>query len=681
MESVALVDGGKFPLPSCVDYNEGQHFVVLDENGRPQHVSLPQEYADSIKSTELCFKDHRTQDASAGVCYLQEAGYFHPHVHRGEDIQDIPLEQCIDEHCMEKSGCALPVLRELSDLCQTVLPVVDIDHEHKEGCGHSQIRHGDHFDWLVPLNDGSFSLSHPQVQNGHERGFIEHGRLINRGKTVAKLKLRPTLVDLFSYESPKQTGYESLPQCAEDVQAHERDGFAIAKGQLDEKCTLMPFASVGRNLVQEGMTKVDIPVNFGGALCKTKLDVMGICCPSEVPLIKKLLAPLTGVEDVSVNVTAKTVLVLHDPLLISDVQLVKVLNGAHLDASIHQRGELKGGRNWPSPWCLGSGILLAIAFFKYLYEPMHWVALGAVAVGVPPIVVKAIAALRKFFLDINILMLIAVSGAIALQDYLEAGTIVFLFTLAEWLETRSTSKARSAIASVVDRAPQNAMLVDGGMRVRVEEVAVGTLLSVKTGEAIPIDGEVLSGRGLVDESSLTGESVPVEKETEAFVWAGTTILSGYLTIKTTALSADSAVARMVKLVEEAQHQRSNTELLVEKIAKYYTPGVVIAALVIGIAPWASGVHNPTHYVYLALVLLVVACPCALVISTPVVITCGIAQAARLGLLVKGGTYLEVLGRLKVMAFDKTGTLSEGQFCVYSMLPIDGISTLKEVLYW
>lgn len=118
-----------------------------------------------------------------------------------------------------------------------------------------------------------------------------------------------------------------------------------------------------------------------------------------------------------------------------------------------------------------------------------------------------------------------------------------------------------------------------------------------------------------------------------------------------------------------------------KINFFVFAGVVIAALVIGIAPWASGVHNPTHYVYLALVLLVVACPCALVISTPVVITCGIAQAARLGLLVKGGTYLEVLGRLKVMAFDKTGTLSEGQFCVYSMLPIDGISTLKEVLYW
>ncbi|KAG0569195.1 hypothetical protein KC19_6G072400 [Ceratodon purpureus] len=639
-------------------------------------MSLPHEYAASAENEELCFTDHRPKDVAMGICCPQESEHVHAHVHRGEITEDILLEQCIE-------GCGLPVLRELTGLCETVLQLGDEDHEHREGCGHSQISHGDHTDWLVPLKDGSFKLSHQQVRNGRP-SYIEHGRLIKRGKTsLAKINLGPTIVEILSFESPKKKGYESLSQLDDDgdVDAHKRDSFQIVKGQLpDDNRTLLPSPSVGRNVVQGGMMKMDIPTNYA-VLCKTTLDVMGICCPSEVPLIKKLLGPLTGVEEVSVNVTSKTVLVLHDQLLVTDVQLVKVLNGAHLDASIHQRGELKAGRNWPSPWCLGSGVLVAIAFFHYIYQPLQWVALGAVAVGVPPLILKAIAALKKFVLDINILMLIAVGGAIALGDYLEAGTIVFLFALAEWLESRSTDKARSAIAAVVDRAPQSATLLDGGTRVRVEEVEVGTLLSVKAGDTIPIDGEVVTGRGFVDESSLTGESVPVEKEQGATVWAGTINVTGYIAMKTTALSVDSAVARMVRLVEEAQNQRSKTEMLVEKIAKYYTPAVVVAALVIGVVPWASGVHNPKHWVYLALVLLVVACPCALVISTPVVVTCGIAQAARLGLLVKGGTYLEILGRLKVVALDKTGTLTEGQFCVSNMLSIDGISTLQEVLYW
>lgn len=222
--------------------------------------------------------------------------------------------------CMEESGCTLPVLRELSGLCQTVFPLVDIDHKHGEGCGHSQISHGDHFDWLVPLKDGSFLLSHPQVQNGLS-SFIEHGRLINRGKTLAKLNLRPKLVDLFSYESPKQKGYASLPQFDKDIDARKGDSFQIVEGQLDDGCTIMPSASVGRNVVQGGMMKVDIPANYVPVLCRTTLDVMGICCPSEVPLIKKLLDPLPGVEDVFVNVTTKTVLVSYDQLLVTDVQL------------------------------------------------------------------------------------------------------------------------------------------------------------------------------------------------------------------------------------------------------------------------------------------------------------------------------------------------------------------------
>jgi len=223
---------------------------------------------------------------------------------------------------MEESGCTLPLLRELKGICQTVLPLEDLEHEHMEGCGHSKIAHGDHFDWLVPLKDGSFQLSHQQILDGCS-SIIEHGRLINRGKTLAKLHHRPKqLVDLFSYESPKHKGYTSLSQTDKDDEVSKANIAENVKRQLDESCTLKPSRSVGRNVVQGGMVKVDIPDTFKGAgLCKTTLDVMGICCPSEVPLIKRLLSPLPGVEEVSVNVTSKTVIVLHDQILVTDVRL------------------------------------------------------------------------------------------------------------------------------------------------------------------------------------------------------------------------------------------------------------------------------------------------------------------------------------------------------------------------
>jgi len=175
-------------------------------------------------------------------------------------------------------------------------------------------------------------------------------------------------------------------------------------------------------------------------LCKTTFNVLGICCPSEVPLIERLLQPLSGVERVSVNVPSKTVTVLHDPSLIQPANIVKALNQARLDASVRVVGQLKSGRKWPSPYTLASGFCVVVALFHYLYHPLRWVALGAIAVGILPIMQRSFLAIRNFMLDINVLMLIAVVGTIGLGDYLEGGTIVFLFTLAEWLESRSSDK-------------------------------------------------------------------------------------------------------------------------------------------------------------------------------------------------------------------------------------------------
>ncbi|KAI5085040.1 hypothetical protein GOP47_0001209 [Adiantum capillus-veneris] len=586
---------------------------------------------------------------------------------------------------MEAAGCGLgPFPWEFPDSCFKVLDesysqdflhrneVKGELHVHKEGCGHEQIRHGDHLDWLVPLSDGSFAVSHAL---GNDSEMLEHGRLIKIGEPhhqTAKNRETSSFA-LFKFEALQMGASDSrtrsLPSNAADelVSAENSSGHVF-----DAMQPLLKEPDVSINIENDAE-----PIK----LQKTAIDVFGICCPAEVPLVKKILEPAPGVQEVYVNVAARLVTVQHDAFATPPARLVKLLNNAHLEASIHVTGEWKAARKWPSPYTFASGFFVLIALFQYAFYPLKWVALGAVAVGAPPIILKSFRALRRCILDINILMIIAVAGSIALGDYLEAGLIVFLFALAEWLESRSSDRARLAISSVASLAPQSAILAETGARVNVSEVKVGTRLAVKAGESIPIDGTVVSGRSAVDESSLTGESLPVEKEAGTRVWAGTINMTGYICVETSALAEDSAVARMIRLVEEAQTQRSHVEQLMESFAKYYTPLVIAGALAFTIIPVSVHAHNIRHWMYLALVLLVVACPCALVISTPVTTTCAIAQAARLGLLVKGGKHLEALGKLKVVAMDKTGTLTEGCFQIIEVHALNKEADLQDVLFW
>eukprot|EP00253_Pinus_taeda_P032074 PITA_32074 len=415
----------------------------------------------------------------------------------------------------------------------------------------------------------------------------------------------------------------------------------------------------------------------GNELSKTTLNVLGICCPSEASLIERLLQPLYGVEQVSVNVPSKTVTVLHDASLTQPAQIVNALNQARLDASVRVVGQVKSGREWPSPYTLASGFCLAVALFQYFYHPLQWVALGAIAVGIFPIMQRSLLAICNFILDINVLVLIAVIGTLGLGEYLEGGTIVFVFTLAEWLESRSGDKARAEIYSVMNLAPQTAVIQESGEKVSVKDVAINTVLSVKAGETIPLDGIVDSGSSSVDESSLTGESLPVEKQGGAKVWAGTMNLTGYLSVKTVALAEDATMARMAKLVEAAQNQRSPTEEFVQKVVKYYTPVIVLVAIAMTLAPLIDRSLKFWKWGYKGLVVLVTACPCGLIISTPAAVACGLAHAAKTGLLIKGGKYLEALGKLKVIAFDKTGTLTEGIFRVIDVEFVESETTDKQ----
>ncbi|XP_002974006.2 putative inactive cadmium/zinc-transporting ATPase HMA3 isoform X2 [Selaginella moellendorffii] len=612
-------------------HKEGDHLLILEGDGIT-YVAVPDK-------GRICFVDHHTGTwaplPESERCCLRESQHVHAHVHHGEITEDVLLEQCLEETCW-----ALPMSWDgLSSSLKD-------EHKHNDDCGHNQIAHGDHYDFLVPKQDGSYML----IRDAGDSQY-EHGRLVKVGESLGKLKRRPKqLMDIFSYQGPEGKGYEIL--------AEEDD--AVVAPRLAEDI-------------------LNIPENFQ-QVARTVLNVMGICCPSEVPLVRKILEPLPGVKEVSVNYTSRIVTVLHDRLLTPEGRLVKALNEARLDASLHHRGELKRSSNWPSPWTICCGILLLVSFFKHFWNPLKWFAIGAVAVGIPPIFMRSIASLRRWILDINILMLIAVGGAIALTDYIEAGSIVFLFTLAEWLEGRSSEQARSALASGLD-VPRNAILAETGAMVPVDEVKLGSSIAVKAGEMIPVDGIIMSGECSLDESSLTGESKPVEKACGSEVWAGTVNLAGYITVQTTALAEDSAVSRMIKLVEEAQAKRSHFEQLVEKFAKFYTPALVATALGLALIPLIAHTHHEKHWLYLALILLVVACPCALVLSTPVAVACGIQHAARLGVVIKGGSYLEILAKIKCLAMDKTGTLTEGHFRVSEVVPVGETEGLQQILYW
>ena len=266
-------------------------------------------------------------------------------------------------------------------------------------------------------------------------------------------------------------------------------------------------------------------------------------------------------------------------------------------------------------------------------------------------------------------------GAVSIEECTEGSAVVVLFALSKWLEDRATEKARIAVGAVISLQPEQAVL-KSDEAVPVEAVQIGTELVVRPGEKIPIDGVVREGTSAVDQAAITGESTPIKKTKGDQVLAGTVNQAGALVIITTARSGDSAAARLVRLIEDAQEQRSPTELIVDRWAKVYTPIVVLVAVLMGVLPWLwAPPEFAKEMLYRSLVLLVVACPCALVISTPITYVCALALSARKGILVKGGSHLETLGRLRAIAIDKTGTLTEGRFRLVHFLLSDPTSVL------
>jgi len=409
------------------------------------------------------------------------------------------------------------------------------------------------------------------------------------------------------------------------------------------------------------------------------------------------------IKDVVFDASGQTLSVEHRPYFLTVLGIVDVLDSHMYDVSITHDGGADGlwalelmdvdqeetidqHKTSVRPTIILSGVFWVISMFSLIggsWDYLKYVALLSVAFGLPPIAAKALRTLRRCHFDVNCMMLFAVLGALPLQEYTESAAVCFLFSISEALESRATARARNALSAIVCLRPEHANVINPYTKAIVvlpaSVVAVGSLVSVRTGDKIPCDGVVVEGKSHVDESTLTGESRPISKSKGSMVSGGTINCgSTQLVVKTTATSDSSAVSRLIRLVEEAQSNRSETEKMVDTFAKIYTPFVVLAAFCMCTIPWAFGTDAGLFWSKNALVTIVIACPCALIISTPVTYVAGLTAAAQRGVIVKGGQHLESLGRTKAIAFDKTGTLSEGIFQLLEFREI-GDRSRREVL--
>jgi Zn2+/Cd2+-exporting ATPase len=411
--------------------------------------------------------------------------------------------------------------------------------------------------------------------------------------------------------------------------------------------------------------------------------VEGMDCNEEVVILERRLRPIQGVEAISADVIGQRLHVKYDAARLTTSTLVDAIADTGMRMWLEHEEPVASPAvlQWRTRLMAISGAAIAAGLGVASFNPDVSAAcyiLAAVLGGIYP-ARRALTAIRTRTLDINVLMVIAVAGALALGDWLEAASVVFLFAIAQWLEVRTLERARQAIRALIDLAPPEATVKRHGHehRVKVDEIGVGEEIVIRPGDKVPLDGEILAGQSDVNEAPITGESLPIDKAPGQQVYAGTINGRGALEIRVTRLRRDTRLARIIHLVEAAQAQRAPVQTFVDRFARVYTPAVIAVALAVALVPVVAG-GDVREWVYRALVLLVISCPCALVTSTPVSIVAALAGAARAGVLIKGGAHLERLAGVKTVAFDKTGTLTRGEPQVVDIVALDG-RTPREVL--
>ncbi len=434
--------------------------------------------------------------------------------------------------------------------------------------------------------------------------------------------------------------------------------------------------------------------------------ISGMDCAEEVAILREALKQVPGVTDLRFDVLQEKLTVVSGDGEIELGAIIAAVSATGMKAvSWQARSHQKDGGFWQNH---GRAVMtVASGCFTVSGLILHWIthrelwhvlsgggdghvfpigvvlfyAAGAVA-GAWFVVPKAIAATRRLRPDMNLLMTVAVIGAMAIGEWFEAAAVTFLFSLSLLLESWSVGHARRAINALMDLSPPTARFVDPAdgivLERRVEEIPLGATVLVRPGEKIPLDGIMIRGETTINQAPITGESFPVSKKEGDEVFAGTINEDGAFEFKSTRPAGDTTLARIVHMVESAQSRRSPSEQWVETFARFYTPAMMAFAIGIAVIPPLMFGGEWGRWFYEALVILVIACPCALVISTPVSVVAGLASAARAGVLIKGGVFLELPGKIRALALDKTGTLTYGVPEVQRILSFNG-HTEEDVL--
>jgi Cd2+/Zn2+-exporting ATPase len=405
-------------------------------------------------------------------------------------------------------------------------------------------------------------------------------------------------------------------------------------------------------------------------------------CSEELAVCEKPLAKTPGIREVTPDYVRHRLAVTYDRSLVGREAIARALAKTpyHVQAVGKELvPELRRRQRVKLLLTLTSGLLLAAGAVGGAIGGPRWLtvalSLGSIAASGRYVIPSALFALWTRSLDMNVLMTLAVAGALAIGEWSEGATVFFLFALAQLLESRALERARRAVEALMELAPETATVLRSGAEaeVPVEAVLPGEVVMVKPGERVPLDGRVVRGASSVDESPITGESLPREKVPGEEVFAGSINQQSWLEVEVTRPARESTLARILHMVEDAQPRRAESQTFIERFARWYTPTVITLAGLLGFGvPLALG--EPFFpWFYRALVLLVIACPCALVISTPVTVVTGLTRAARAGALIKGGRYLEALADIDTVVLDKTGTLTYGRAGLVEIAPAPGVS--------
>jgi len=412
----------------------------------------------------------------------------------------------------------------------------------------------------------------------------------------------------------------------------------------------------------------------------SSFKISGMDCADEEKIIRNQLNNVEGIHNLNFDLIGERLTVEHS---LSSHAIIQSISGAGFSAELEGKEQKSGEDNKLRKRVILtalSGILIAtgaaVSFVETINVPVLPFYIAAMILSGFTAARKAYFAVKTFTLDMNFLMTVAVIGAAFIGEWLEGAMVIFLFSIAELLEAGSLNRAREAIQSLMGMAPENARVIleNGNIEtVKIDNIGVGEILSVRPGERIPLDGELTESNGYVNQAPITGESIPVEKGEGDSVYAGSINGDSALKIRVTRISSESTLSTIVKLVEEARKNKSPSEKFVDKFSRYYTPSVVAISILMVIVPTLLFSEPFSIWFYRSLVLLVVACPCALVISTPVTIVSGLTRAARSGVLIKGGNILEAMAQVNAVILDKTGTITEGKPEVVDILSLNQTS--------